>query len=285
MEISTEIVKRLIEEQFPKWKELEIKGVEKSGHDNRTFHLGDKMTVRLPSGEAYVPQVKKELRWLPILQKEIGIKITTPIKEGSPSELYPFPWSVNNYIEGENASYENIQDLKAFARDLSKFLKELQKISTLDGPIAGTHNFYRGGNLEIYNKETEEALKNLKDTLPVGKLKMIWSKALKSSWQQECVWIHGDIAPGNLLVREGKLCGVIDFGIMGVGDPSCDYAMAWTFFEEDNRVEFLKEIDNETIERAKGWALWKVLITYNNNKEEVRDNARKTIKEILKDYK
>lgn len=285
MEISVEIVKRLIEEQFPEWKELEIRPVEKSGHDNRTFHLGEKMTVRLPSGEGYVPQVKKELRWLPILQKEIDIKITAPIKEGSPSELYPFPWSINNYIEGENASYENIQDLKAFAKDLAKFLKDLQKINTMEGPIAGPHNFYRGGSLKVYNKETEEAVKRLRDVLPVDKLKMIWEKALKSNSQHDGVWIHGDIAQGNLLVKEGKLCGVIDFGIMGVGDESCDYAMAWTFFEEDSRAEFLKGIDNDTIERAKGWALWKALITYNDNKEEVRDNARKTIKEILKDYR
>lgn len=283
IQITTEIVKKLIEQQFPMWKDLEIKPVEKSGHDNRTFHLGNKMTVRLPSGKDYVPQVEKELKWLPKLQKGISLPITVPIAKGDASDIYPFPWSINCYIEGETANYETVADLKIFAKDLATFLKELQAIDTIDAPIAGAHNFYRGGALAIYNEETEMALENLRDVLPVDKLATIWQKALQSSWQHHGVWIHGDVAPGNLLVNMGRLCGVIDFGIMGVGDPACDYAMAWTFFEQESREEFLKDIDDGTKERARGWALWKALITYNDEKQEVRDNARMTIQTILEE--
>jgi aminoglycoside phosphotransferase (APT) family kinase protein len=161
------------------------------------------------------------------------------------------------------------------------FLKELQSIDTKDAPIAGKHNFYRGGDLSVYNQETKEALSQLSGYLPTKTLKYVWEHALDSKWDKKDVWIHGDVAPGNILVANGKLCGVIDFGIMGVGDPSCDYAMAWTFFDRESRKEFMKYIDKNTIDRARGWALWKALITYNSENIIVAENSRFTIQAIL----
>jgi aminoglycoside phosphotransferase (APT) family kinase protein len=99
MDISVEVVKKLIKDQFPNWGNLEIKQVEKSGHDNRTFHLGDEMSIRLPSDKCYVPQVEKESKWLPI---------TTHIEKGNPSSYFPFPWSINRWIKGETVNYENV---------------------------------------------------------------------------------------------------------------------------------------------------------------------------------
>lgn len=89
------------------------------------------------------------------------------------------------------------------------------------------------------------------------------------------------MAPGNLLVKEGRLCGVIDFGIMGVGDPSCDYAMAWTFFGAESRRVFLRGLDEGTVDRARGWALWKALITYKRPDGTTDPSARNTLKSIL----
>lgn len=281
--ITTECVQKLIAEQFPQWRHLEVRPVQKSGHDNRTFHLGGEMTVRLPSEEVYVPQVEKEIRWLPQLKSFISLPISSPIAQGVASEVYPFPWSINRYIEGEMADDTSVTDLKTFAKDLAAFLKELQGIDTTGAPVAGAHNFYRGGDLKVYHDETEEALEQLKELLPAETLRDIWTKATQSRWEQEGVWIHGDVAPGNLLVKEGQLCGVIDFGIMGVGDPACDYAMAWTFFDRESRLDFLKNLDSGTIERARGWALWKALITYNDVNQEVRENARVTIQTILEE--
>lgn len=281
--IMTQLVQNLIKQQFPQWDNLEIKPVEKSGHDNRIFHLGDEMMIRLPSGEAYAAQVEKEIKWLPKLQPFISLPISSPIVKGEPSADYPFTWSVNQYIMGEIATYKNIIDLKQFAVDLSNFLKELQCIDTTGAPVAGKHNFYRGADLEVYNEETQVALTKLKDVLPINELSAIWEQGMSSKWIKEAVWLHGDMAPGNLLVSDGKLCGVIDFGIMGIGDPACDYAMAWTFFDEESRKEFLKNLDSDTIYRARGWALWKALITYNDVNVEVRNNARLTIQSILED--
>ena len=105
----------------------------------------------------------------------------------------------------------------------------MQSINASNGPLAGTHNFYRGGLISVYDEEARVAIENNNDVFDEALLKHLWNVALSSIWDRKPVWIHGDVAPGNLLVKDGKLCAVIDFGILGVGDPACDAAMAWTF--------------------------------------------------------
>ncbi|MED5017767.1 aminoglycoside phosphotransferase family protein [Paenibacillus chibensis] len=287
--IDVTVVKRLIQEQFPDWSELEIKPVTNGGNDNRTFHLGNDMSVRLPSGEAYVPQVEKELKWLPILSKELSLPISTPLARGNPSKEYPFPWTVNKWIDGETLQLQNIHDLSQFAKDLGTFLNELQAIDTRGGPIAGKHNFYRGGNLAVYDPETRDAIKQNKDTLNGSLLNEIWELALNSTWVANPVWVHGDMAPGNILVKDGRLSAVIDFGILGVGDPSCDAAMAWTFFDAPSRKVFRNtlQMDEDTWNRARGWALWKALITYHSNRSSdkaIAEESYRIMKTIEQEY-
>lgn len=281
MEITVELVQELINEQFSQWKDLEIKMVKKSGHDNRTFHLGDKMSVRLPSGKDYEAQVEKENKWLPYLSKHLPYLISCPIAIGKPNKDYPYAWSINKWLEGESLDSVSGIDKIELAKTLAHYLTLLQKVDPLDAPKAGKHNFYRGGDLEVYHEQTLEALEQLKDVLPIEKLNEIFNQSLESKWNKSGVFVHGDVAPGNLLIQNNKLVGLIDFGILGVGDPACDYAMAWTYFNEEERKVFLANIDVDTINRARGWALWKALITYNSTNLEVRNNAHYTINEIL----
>lgn len=282
MEITTQLVCHLIHSQFPQWDDLEIRPVAQSGNDNRTFHLGENMTVRLPSGPAYAAQVEKEAKWLPFLAPRLTLPISSPVAVGRPDAVYPFPWSVNRYIPGETLNRENVPDRIAFAADLSAFLRELQSIPTLGAPAAGAHNFYRGASPIVYHEETVRALRESED-LPVGKLEAIWEKAIAGQWEEPPVWIHGDVAPGNLLVSSGALSGVIDFGIMAVGDPACDYAMAWTFFQGSAKDAFLHGLDEATIDRARGWALWKALVTRHSAEKQAAENAAFTLKRILEE--
>ncbi|MEH7225720.1 aminoglycoside phosphotransferase family protein [Bacillus sp. JJ1566] len=288
IKIDVDLVSKLITSQFPEWSNLEIKPVMKSGNDNRTFHLGKSMSVRLPSNVAYVPQVEKEQKWLPILAKHLSIPISEPLAKGEPSEDYLYPWSVNKWLDGATLTLENIDDLNEFANDLGNFLVELQSIDSSGGPLAGEHNFYRGGDIVIYDDECRDAINNI-NTFNKHLLKEIWELALASKWCGEPVWVHGDIAPGNLLIKNSKLCAVIDFGILGVGDPSCDAAMAWTFFDDSSRKTFKNALnfDEGTWNRARGWALWKALITYNSNIQSnkiIADESFNIIKVILNDY-
>ena len=288
IDINTRLVQTLIKVQFPQFSYLSIRPVAKSGNDNRTFHLGDDMTVRLPSDKCYVPQVEKELRWLPILAQYLSLPISSPIAKGEPTKEYAFPWLINKWIEGDSVTKENVMDLCAFAVDLATFLKELEAINTDNGPLAGKHNFFRGGDLNVYHEETQAALKNIGGVFPEVKLNNIWTTAIRSKWEKANVWVHGDVAEGNLLVQKGKLCGVIDFGILGVGDPACDYVMAWTFFDKQSRVVFYNELDcgEDTWCRAKGWALWKALIVYDDSEDKMSEMAiwaKHTINELLQD--
>lgn len=290
MLINVDLVTHLIHEQFPEWSGLEIKPVKFSGHDHRTFHLGEHMSVRLPSAESYVSQVEKEQQWLPVLKKELSLPITTPIAKGNPSPEYPWPWSINKWLEGETLNRANVSDMNQFAKDLGNFLIELQSIDAKEGPLAGEQNFYRGGSLAVYDGEFINALKHSKKTINEQLLSKIWELSLDSKWDSVPVWVHGDIAPGNLLTKEGRLCAVIDFGILGVGDPACDAAMAWTFFDKESREVFKNTLtmDEKTWNRARGWALWKALITYHANKDlykSIAEESFEVIEVIVEDYK
>ncbi|WP_407672958.1 aminoglycoside phosphotransferase family protein [Paenibacillus profundus] len=247
----------------------------------RTFCI--KGSGDIPRTYFVIIKNEKELMWLPKLKPCLSLPISSPIAKGEPNVDYPFPWSVNRWIDGDTASHSNISDVNNFACDLALFLIELQTIDTTDAPLAGKHNFYRGGDLFVYHDETEKAFEKLKDELLTDTLKAVWEQGIQSKWTSKNVWIHGDVAPGNLLVKNGALCAVIDFGIMGVGDPSCDYAMAWTFFDKDTRNVFFQTLgtDKGTIDRARGWALWKALITYHDENVEVAANAKYAIGEIL----
>ncbi|MFJ7915647.1 MULTISPECIES: aminoglycoside phosphotransferase family protein [unclassified Lysinibacillus] len=289
IKIDVDLVSKLINSQFPEWSNLEIKPVKKSGNDNKTFHLGNSMSVRLSSDEVYVPQVEKEQKWLPILAKYLSTPISEPLAKGEPSGDYPHPWSVNKWLDGEIVTIENIDDPNQFANELGGFLVELQSIDASEGPIAGEHNFYRGGDIVVYDDECRDAINNNVTTFNKHILEEIWELALTSKWAGEPVWVHGDIAPGNILIKNGKLRAVIDFGILGVGDPSCDAAMAWTFFDDKSRKTFKNALnfDEETWNRARGWALWKALITYDYNKQSnkaVADEQCNIINVIINDY-
>lgn len=87
----------------------------------------------------------------------------------------------------------------------------------------------------------------------------IWEEALQTTWQNSPVWVHGDISPGNLLVRNGALSAVIDFGQLAIGDPACDFVITRTFFKDEAREIFRNNIllDHDTWTRARGWTLWK----------------------------
>lgn len=262
MDITVDLAKKLIFEQFPQWSHLEIKPVKNSGHDNRTFHLGDDLTIRLPSGKEYEPQIQKEAKWLPVLAQHLSLPITAPVAKGKPTPEYPLAWSINRWLVGETVTHTNV-DLQKFAIELARFLKELEAINAENGPQAGAHNFYRGGDLAVYIEEFEQALTQLPAGPQRNHYQDIWTTALATKWEKKTVWVHGDIAVGNLLVNDGHLSGVIDFGILGTGDPACDLVMAWTFFDSKSRKAFKEEmgLDDTTWQRGKGWALWKALIT------------------------
>jgi aminoglycoside phosphotransferase (APT) family kinase protein len=216
------------------------------------------------------------------------LPIPVPLAKGIPGHAFPWHWSVYRWLEGENATLERIADLSQFAISLAEFLLALQRIDTVDGPPAGAHNFFRGGPLTTYDAETRATIEKLAGEVEVDAATEVWQAALNSTWYGAPVWVHGDVASGNLLIKNGQLCAVIDFGCLSIGDPACDLVMAWTFFSGESREAFRTTLglDHATWARARGWALWKALITLAEHIEGNPDKsaeARRIINEILSD--
>jgi aminoglycoside phosphotransferase (APT) family kinase protein len=291
--VDAEQVRRLVADQFPRSAGLPIEPVANGGWDNWTFHLGPEKLVRLPSAAEYALAVDKEHRWLPVLADRLPLPIPTPLAKGRPDAGYPFPWSIYRWLDGERAGVDRIADPVRFALDLAEFLAALQSIDTADGPRPGTHNWFRGGTLRTFGRQVEHALSRLDghvdiDAELVGE---IWASALDARWDGVDRWFHGDIAPGNLLLADGRLAAVIDFGTCGVGDPACDLAIAWTLLTADGRQAFRERlsVDDATWARARGWAIWKTIATCAHTFEDPEDaaeyaSAQRALSEILSEY-
>jgi aminoglycoside phosphotransferase (APT) family kinase protein len=260
--IDAVLVHRMVSAQFPQWAHLPVKSVAAGGWDNKSFHLGEDMIVRLPSAAAYAPQVEKEHRWLPRLAPFLPLQIPTPLAVGEPASGYPWKWSIYRWIEGETAAPEAVTDSSDFAAGVAGFLVALQRIDSAGGPSPGPHNFYRGGSLTTYDAEVREAIGILQGRIDAKAATAIWEAALRTAWDHSPVWIHGDISVGNLLSQNGKLRAVIDFGMLGVGDPACDLSIAWTLFRGRSREVFraMLPLDSGTWIRGRAWTLWKALI-------------------------
>lgn len=262
IDITADLVGTLVREQFPQWRDLPVRPVARQGWDNRTFRLGDELVVRLPSAEGYVASVEKEDRCLPILAEYLPVGVPVPVAVGRPAAAYPYPWSVRQWLPGVTVEYADV-DRARLAGDLGGFLTALRQAPPQQGPACGVHSFFRGCHPSAYSDQVEGALAEFAEVVDVAACQSVWAEAITSVWSSPPTWFHGDVAVGNLLTTDGKLSAVIDFGTCGVGDPACDLVMAWTYFVGDERELFREAagLPDSAWQRARGWALWKALIT------------------------
>jgi aminoglycoside phosphotransferase (APT) family kinase protein len=277
--IDADLVRRLVAAQFPRWSALPVTPVVPGGWDNRTFRLGEELSVRLPSAAGYVPSVEKEQRWLPRLAPQLPLPIPAPVGHGRAGEEYPWPWSVYRWLPGRTVRAAGVRDMDEFALDVADFLLALQGADAAGGPAAGAHSFFRGADPAHYDAETREAIRLLGDRIDGRRATRLWEEGLAARWTGDPVWFHGDIADGNLLTREGRLAAVLDFGTSGVGDPACDLAIAWTFLRGESRRIFRERVgaDDGMWARGRAWTLWKALIMLRDGDAEARPVAEQLL--------
>lgn len=256
-----DLARKLISEQFPEYASLPIVDVEKQGHDNRTYRLGEHMLIRMPTAADYALKVPKEQELLPQLAKRLSVCIPAPIKMGKSSADYPYPFSIYKWLPGKSINLLTLtaQEKEQLAFDLAKFLEELQAIMDVKGPEPGQHNWWRGDHVNVYDKGAREQIAELVEIIDASKALALWDHACETKWDKKPVWIHGDFAISNMLMDSGKLSAVIDFGGAAVGDPACDLVIAWTYLSGKARKIFISkmDIDPDTWLRARAWALWK----------------------------
>ncbi|WP_144875944.1 aminoglycoside phosphotransferase family protein [Microbacterium sp. 1.5R] len=283
VEIDERLVAELVAEQFPGWVDLPVRAVTRQGWDNRTFRLGDDLSVRLPSAEAYVAGVEKESRALDFLDGRLPVSVPSVVALGEPGRGYPFPWSIRRWLQGDTVDAATGLDRRQLASDLGGVLRDLRSLPVDAGTPAGRHSFYRGAHPSVYSDEVHAALDQLQDEVDAERCRGVWLAATSSAWDSAPVWFHGDVAVGNLLVSDGRLSAMIDFGTCGIGDPACDLVMAWTYFEVGERDVFRDAagLHDATWGRARGWALWKALVTLAGTPGPGGDDSRRVLDEVL----
>jgi aminoglycoside phosphotransferase (APT) family kinase protein len=259
-EVSTDtaLVRRLLAGQFPSWAQLPIEPIASTGTDNAVYRLGKNLAVRLPRISSAANHPEKEERWLPRLASILPLAIPVPLATGRPAEGYPWHWSVVTWLPGETATRRRIADLRRAAVDLAAFVSALRRADPAGGPLPGADTSYRGGPLPCRDRDTRASIAAVKNAFDADTLAGIWETALAATpWQAAPVWLHGDLDARNLIVREGRLSGVIDFGCLGVGDPAYDVAVAWKVLSAETRNIFRSElaVDEATWTRSRGLAL------------------------------
>lgn len=287
MAVSADLVRRLLVRQFPQWAALPLAPVESTGTDNAIFRLGDRLAMRIPRRASAAAQVAKECTWLPRLAPHLPLAVPAPLAQGEPDEEYPWPWSITPWFAGEPPEPDHLGDPRQAGTDMARFIAALERIGTLGGPPPGDHNFRRGVLLAERDHTTRTAVRELDGQLDTAAVTAAWDTAVHApAWPGPPRWIHGDLLPGNLLAAEGRICAVIDFGGLAVGDPACDLMVAWTLFSGESRQAFRTAlpVDDATWERGRGWALsWALIfIPYyvNTNPAAVR-LAWRTVNEVL----
>ncbi|MES2121642.1 MAG: aminoglycoside phosphotransferase family protein [Chlamydiota bacterium] len=282
-EIDKPLVQRLLEKQFPEWANLSLQIVPSVGTDNALYRLGTDMVVRLPRIDWAIGDVDKECEWLPQIAPFLPVAIPEPLAKGAPTVDYPWPWAVYRWLEGSNPVVGHIPDPVSLTDDLIAFIRALHEIDLPNGPISN-----RGVPLkQKQDIETRKALKQLGDMIDVPKATAIWDELLKvPHWPNPPVWVHGDLSPGNLLLQNGRLSAVIDYGNLGIGDPACDLIIAWNLLPASMRHPFRigLGVDDASWQRGRGWALSCALIAlpyYKDTNPVLANNARYVIQEII----
>jgi aminoglycoside phosphotransferase (APT) family kinase protein len=284
LDIDAALVRRLLAAQFPRWADLPVEPFPTAGTINALYRLGDDMAVRLPRILAAVADVERERRWLPWLAPRLPVAIPAVLGKGTPAEGYPWPWSVYGWLDGENPTVDRLAAPGLLAADLAAFVTALHRVQPADGPPA-----YRGVPLATQDAATRAAIQALRGMIDGEAVTAAWEAALQApEWPGPPVWVHSDLMPGNLLVRQGRLSAVIDFATVGVGDPACDLIVAWNLLPADVRDAFRAALnaDEATWARGRGWALSMALIQlpyYLDTNPVIAANARHVIGQVLGD--
>jgi aminoglycoside phosphotransferase (APT) family kinase protein len=290
--ITPELVRRLVATQFPSWAGLPITPVDSQGWDNATYRLGNTMSARLPRFPRWVGQVEREQRWLPRLAPNLPLAIPAPLAMGSPDHGYPFPWSVYQWIDGSPVNPDTLDQHQA-ALDLAKFLGALQEIDPTGGPPPQWSNGFRGAPIgdprdsAIVADRVLPKITELSGVIDTDAITAVWEAGHAAPpWAGPPVWIHGDLAPGNLLCSGSRLIAVIDFGTLAIGDPACDLIAAWILLSAPARATFrlALSVDDATWARGRVWGLAAVLPTRAELSDPVRGaTAREHLNELVKD--
>lgn len=285
VDVSPDLVRSLLEDQHPDLATLPLRLIGE-GWDNVMYRLGDDFAVRLPRREMASQLVRNEQQWLPQLAPRLPIPIPAPLRIGVPFVGYPWHWSVLPWFDGEMAESAPLRDPYEAATTLGWFLRELNQPAPDDYPP----NPYRGVPLATRHDPTVERIAQLADEIDAVAITRVWEELCAAPvYEGPPLWIHGDLHPANVLVRDGVIAAVIDFGDISGGDRAVDLAGGIMLFDGGALAVFRETAGNVDVDlwrRAYGWALVHSLACLSNSADNPTINAigRKTLAAVLRDF-
>jgi aminoglycoside phosphotransferase (APT) family kinase protein len=257
LNVATEHVAELIREQFPDWLALPIREVPSHGTVNALFRIGDGLVARFPILPGDPAEVRRELEDEADAARRLRAMSPYPTPEpvaiGAPSEVYPLPWAVYSWVDGTIAYDADVAGSPAFAEDLARFVLALRAEPTEGRVFTGA---WRGGLLTSQDEFVADGLEHSRGMIDVHGLARLWSELRTTPRTEPDVWTHRDLMPGNLLVKDGRLAGIIDVGTFTVSDPAMDLQPAWNLLDANARPAFRAALGSGDDEwrRGMGWA-------------------------------
>lgn len=282
--IDATLIRALLRAQHPDLAGRPLRIVA-AGWDNVLARLGDDLVVRLPRRPLAAPLVALEQRWLPALAPRLPLPVPVPVRIGVPGEGFPWSWSICPWFAGESAATAPLADPAAALGTLAGFLAALHRPAAADAPA----NPFRGVPLAARDVRVREYLDRLGATVEQHAIGRRWDAACAlPAYDGPPLWVHGDLHPGNLIVRAGALAAVVDFGDLTAGDPAVDHAVAWMLFAPAERARFraaLGSVDDVAWRRAAGNALAHGLacLTGAADAPVIAAMGRRTVEAVLAD--
>lgn len=254
------VVRALLREQRPRWAELTIT-LAGAGTDNSMYRLGEHLLARLPRTPSRAGALRKERTWLPRLAPRLPCRVPEPVYAGAPGAAFPLPWSVYRWIDGEVIGAGAVRDWSAFGADLAAFVHDLHTAPLMGAVRGGELSWYRGAGLAGFAEDVDAYLAGCRAIeghgLDLDRLERVWRDGLAlPEPEAPHVWLHGDLKPTNLLVRDGRLHAVIDFGALSIGYPDAEHAAVWDYPPAARRAYWdALGLDDATWLRARSWAV------------------------------
>ena len=282
--IDAALVRALLEEQHPDLATLDL-GATASGWDNVMYRLGDELIVRLPRRALAAALIEHEQRWLPELAARLPLPTSAPLRNGRPGHGYPWSWSVCRWLPGESAAVHPPADPRRAAERLGEFLAAMHQPAPSEHPV----NPYRGVPLADRYDITCERIDQLGEAIDLVAVRSLWDELVATpAWDGPPLWLHGDLHPGNLIVHDGQLSGVVDFGDLTGGDPASDLSVAWMLLPADARAVLrahADDVDDATWARGRGWALVLALAILASSADNpvMRGVSQRTLDAVLTD--
>ncbi len=254
VDIDAKLIRALLAEQHPDLANQPIAMMD-AGWDNAMARIGEKLAIRLPRRSLAVPLLKTEQTWLPKIAERLPVAVPAPVRTGVAGPLFPWPWSILPWLDGSTANKEPLRDDQALP--LAEFLRALH----IPAPDNAPRNRVRGVPLKTRIDDLSPRLDRLSretDFLS-DDIEEAWQNALAAPHTELEVWVHGDLHARNVLVSEGRLTGVIDWGDITAGDPATDLACLWMLLDEpaarNTALSSYGTEDRALVQRAIGWAI------------------------------